>query len=367
MHSSSMNQSTFLLVYLVGTIYSIITCAHIPNILSIYITDCFQKALEAKLSSLTGEFEAIRSHGHEWFKDNTLSQVDWFSIDAWYRSRCLELPSNGACMVPCLDLANHSGNANAYYEQNADGDVTLLLRPDQELATHDEICISYGENKSAAEMLFSYGFIDQTSQETNSLVLDMQPMEDDPLGKAKIAAFFGPPTLLIRRQGNKVHWEGTCVYLLCLNEEDGLEFKLLQQTDGSSYDLEVFWQESNVTNIAGHFEDLIRQHELGDVFTLRAIALVQDRIRQQLERLYASEDFVQDLSDSPQVDKARGSLAIELRSLETQLLEQAYNAMDDEKNELLKSPVVQQYLGSMDHPAEEPSGEDGANEEEDFS
>ena len=69
--------------------------------------------------------------------------------------------------------------------------VSLVMRPDKILEVGSEITISYGDVKSEAEMLFSYGFIDEQSIR-KSLVLTLEPFPDDPLGKAKAAAFRGP-------------------------------------------------------------------------------------------------------------------------------------------------------------------------------
>jgi hypothetical protein len=51
-----------------------------------------------------------------------------------YRSRALEFPGVGDCMVPCVDFANHaSGNATAaLYETDHEGNGLLLLRKDVE-------------------------------------------------------------------------------------------------------------------------------------------------------------------------------------------------------------------------------------------
>ncbi len=97
-------------------------------------------------------------------------------------------------MVPCLDMVNHSPAPNAYYEENDKDEVVLLLRPNCDgPQSGDEIAISYGDQKSPAELLFSYGFIDLGST-LQGLVLPLEPFPDDPLAKAKLHAFGAPPT-----------------------------------------------------------------------------------------------------------------------------------------------------------------------------
>ena len=288
--------------------------------------------MAAKASALLREFESLREKtagiswcSKSWWEDESLIFFDWVLLDAWYRSRSLELPNAGESMVPCLDMANHAASANAYYEQNSDNSVTLLLRPDIVLDTAAEITISYGTTKTAAEMLFSYGFVDEQS-DANAIVLPLEPFEDDPLGKAKLAAFNGRPIARISFVDEEFEWESPFLYLMCLNEEDGLDFKVLQQNDGSRSQLRVFWQDADVTEQTSTFEALVSQHELADVFKLRVVALLHDRIRQQLERLYESDDAVQSLA-SMLSERCQGA-ALQLRKAEAKVLEEAFSALD---------------------------------------
>lgn len=229
-------------------------------------------------------------------------------------------------MIPCVDMVNHSSKPNSYYEPKSEG-VALLLRPDVKLNIGAEITISYGTSKSEAEMLFSYGFIDEGSIE-KGLTLTLEPFEDDPLGKAKAAAFAKPPIVRIEDEEGCFQWYSPFLYLMCLNEEDGLEFRVLQQTDGSRSQLKVFWQESDVTEATDDFESLISNHELKDVFKLRAVALLQDRIRQQLERLYESEDMLQSLAGTGLVAPQSQGSALQLRESETAILEKTFAVID---------------------------------------
>jgi hypothetical protein len=288
--------------------------------------------MAAKLSALLREFESLREKTVGiswcekcWWENDTLNFSDWILLDAWYRSRSLELPKSGESMVPCLDMANHFSDANAYYEQTTDNGASLLLRPDMKLEVGAEVTISYGDSKGAAEMLFTYGFIVEQSG-TNSIILPLEPFEDDPLGKAKIAAFAGRPSVQISLVDGKIEWESPFLYFMCLNEEDGLEFKVLQQNDGLRSQLRVFWQGADVTEETTAFEALVSHHELKDIFCLRVVALLQDRIRQQLERLYESEDAVQSLASI--VSEGCQSAAMQLRKAEAGVLEEAFTAVD---------------------------------------
>jgi hypothetical protein len=249
-------------------------------------------------------------------------------------------------MVPCLDIVNHARNANAYYEQESNGDAVLLLKPDEKAPQGGEITISYGPSKSTAEMLFSYGFVDE-GIDIDSLVLDLHPLPDDPLGKAKIAAFPGRPVVCISSEAGAVEWSSPFLYFMCVNEEDGLEFRVLQQTDGSQSQLQVFWQDIDVTDSTTDFEQHITQHPLKDVFSLRAVCVLEERLLEQLERLYATEDMSTIIATSmTEMNKVLFSTASKLRHRETALLENAFNALDSWVSRLLVSKAHLFYLAT---------------------
>lgn len=222
-------------------------------------------------------------------------------------------------MVPCLDLVNHATDANSSYEPTNDSDVVLLLQPKQRIEVGEEISISYGPNKSAAEMLFSYGFIPEDLQ-SDSLVLALHPVPDDPLGRAKAAAFSGAPVARISAEGDMIQWSSPFLFLMCLNEEDGLEFKTLEQADGGQGQLQVFWQGTDVTGSTEDFQEYASQHPLKDVFALRAVALLQDRVLEQLGRIHTSQGAVEAWGDAGHQIEFTQTVG-QLRSRESVLLE----------------------------------------------
>lgn len=284
------------------------------------------------MATLVREFENLQKLTVDgwcekcWWKNRDLDLQDWILVDAWYRSRCLELPISGEAMVPCIDMANHSSTPNSYYEQTSSSNATLLLRPDVQLEADSEVTISYGASKTGAEMLFTYGFIDAEST-IEGLILPINGL-DDPLGKAKLAAFGEPPILTLANDQGNCCWDCPFLHFMCLNEEDGLDFKVLQETDGSRSQLRVFWQGSDVTDSTKRFESLTEDHDLRDIFRLRVVALVEDRIRQQLERLYESDEAITSLCETSLVDSDRQQNAMRLRNGEAKLLENAFSAIE---------------------------------------
>ncbi|KAK3947510.1 hypothetical protein QBC32DRAFT_270632 [Pseudoneurospora amorphoporcata] len=339
-----------------------------------------ESAVNAKMTALTAEFDAVREAASSlpsWNDvlwpynedgNSSASLRSWILLDALYRSRVLELPKSGESMVPCIDMINHSTNASAYYDENTKDEVILLPRPDSKVSSGEEVTISYGDAKPAAEMLFSYGFIDPQAT-VESLVLPLEPFEDDPLEKAKLFAFKDLPKVHVaHNQGSSaVSWNSPFAYLMCVNEEDGLDFRVLQDSEGGRQ-LRVFWREEDVTDRIGDFETLIQSHEVPTLIKLRVVTVVQERLQQQLER---AQSFA-DLSSLPigDVDSLRDECrqaASLLRSIETGLLEVVIEDLEKERHMLLADENVVAYLGSMETAESELIGEEASNEPEDFS
>lgn len=355
-----------------------------------------ETAVNAKMLALEAEFDAVQDASSNipcWndtlWESGAIGVRDWMRLDALYRSRCLELPKSGEAIVPCIDMINHSSNASTYYDEDLKDDVVLLPRPGLSISQGRELTISYGDTKSAAEMLFSYGFIDPESS-TQSLVLPLEPFDDDPLAKAKLVGFGEAPKVRVVRDGDSVVWESPFVHLMCVNEEDGLEFRVLQDTEGDRQ-LRVFWRGDDVTNQTKKFESLIRSHPLSVVFRLRIVTVVQERLQTQLElaQMYGSE------TNPGNVREECLEAAQLLRRIETSILESAVDFLDKEvcsveeksansisdaaactaadqglmqKNSLLTDKNVVAYLGSTETAESDLVDQEATNEvEEDFS
>ncbi|KAK3327526.1 hypothetical protein B0T19DRAFT_165293 [Cercophora scortea] len=312
-----------------------------------------ESAVNAKITALTAEFDKIQETSSDipcWndllWQSRAVSLRDWILLDALYRSRCLELPTSGESMVPCIDMVNHSTSPNAFYDENGKDETVLLLRPGITMSAGDEVTISYGEAKSAAEMLFSYGFIDPDAT-AESLVLTLAPFPDDPLARAKLVAFGEPPKIHVARNNGSIQWESSFAYLMCVNEEDGLDFRVLQDTEGNRQ-LRVFWQDEDVTDQAADFESLIQSHELFALLRLRVVTVVQERLQDQLDRLKSSPAPrslpASDISTTRDECARAASL---LRQIETSILEASTEALEKEVSGIhpaglfLASPIIQ--------------------------
>ncbi|KEY73720.1 hypothetical protein S7711_06296 [Stachybotrys chartarum IBT 7711] len=291
-----------------------------------------ESALRAKLAVLGSEFEEIRETSSEipywnallWEKDTARLQ-DWILIDAWYRSRCLELPRAGDSMVPALDMANHAHKPTAFYEEDYDGVVRLRVKPGHSLAMGEEVTISYGEAKPAAEMLFSYGFVDADSSKYE-MTLQLDPLPDDPLGKAKTHIFGKPRTLKLFKTERGFEWDCAFGILACLNEEDGLDFRVLQDNQGDRQ-LKLFWQDEDVTERAEDFGSLIQNHPLCAVFTLRVVSVLKEKVASQLESLQSAANAIDARSSGDREAYCVRSAQL-LREIETAVLEGSQNALE---------------------------------------
>lgn len=312
-----------------------------------FLTCRCKSAVNAKLTELTREFDHFREETeelHSWvdvWKDRSLSLRDWILADAWYRSRCLDLPKSGTAMVPVIDMANHSPTPMARYDESDDREAVLVLRHDASIARDDEVTITYGEDKSAAEILFSYGFID-TENSNRHLILPVPAFEDDPLLKAKLYSFGKPPMAELWLDGDKPLWKSPFAYFMCLNEEDGLEFRTLQEVSGARQ-LRVFWQEQDVTDRVGDFEHLIAGHPMSVVFRLRVVTVVEELAETHLDRMKsaaasAEDEMLREIHGEPRQECA--VLAEALRDAESKVLEAVLAVLHEEVRALVSSGFV---------------------------
>ena len=337
-----------------------------------------EAALDSKLKSLKREFDLLRDatvsiewcKGYWWDPESGgLRFEDWKYIDAMYRSRALDLQGTHA-MVPCIDMANHASGREtlARYDLDADGNAILLLLEGRCCQAGEEIFITYGDEKGACEMLFSYGFIEQSMSTARELYLDLDIPSDDPLKLAKKAIATSAPGFRLFTDEKSVAWEGPFVWLICVNEEDGLEFRLLQTNDGAR-ELQLLWKGAEIDNVS-RLDCFLQTEPLWEVFQLRAITVLQARVEVQLMSLHdhQSRSCDENITDDG-IDANLGLEITRLRHLEGLLMTQAYDDFESQvfsscapcrfpalllisfvgqKLKLLECSRVQEYLRSAD-------------------
>lgn len=136
-----------------------------------------------KKGHVSARYEAIvRSKGGE----SLVSESQFLLAEQWVVSRSLEIPNEptiasaeataspglSICMVPVLDFVNHAPGANCRFEVVDNGDVVLVVNENVPIKSGDEVFINYGPDKSAAEFLFCYGFIDANHGSAKSVTLE---------------------------------------------------------------------------------------------------------------------------------------------------------------------------------------------------
>lgn len=292
-----------------------------------------EAALESKIKSLDREFTMLQDKTssipfcqRSWWDAETglLTFDDWKQVDAMYRSRALDLPGTGHAVVPCIDMANHASgdDTSALYDTDANGNAILVLRDGRTVTADEEVTITYGDDKGACEMLFSYGFIEANMTSARELFLDLDIPDDDPLKLAKKSVSKSAPGFRLFLQDSSIGWEGSFIWLIVINEEDGLDFQLLRDSNGTR-ELQVSWKDEALPDIS-KLESLVRNEPLWDVLNLRAISTLQERVEVQLLRFEESKDYVQELLNNGVIEQTVRDSATRLRGLEETLMLHAY-------------------------------------------
>lgn len=186
-------------------------------------------------------------------------------------------------------------------------------------------------------MIFSYGFLEDTMQSAKMLFLDLDIPDDDPLKMAKMALSTAAPGFRLFAQGGGTGWESEFVWLICVNEEDGLEIRQLQRIDGER-ELEIAWKGHAIDDTT-KLRQWLEEDEMWEVFKLRAVSILQNRVEVQLRELLNSEGLqnVQH-GEGTGVREQTWLLSMRLRELEQELLETAYGDFEDQVHTL---PLLQ--------------------------
>lgn len=184
-------------------------------------------------------------------------------------------------------------------------------------------------------MVFSYGFLDSERSDANQMFLDLDIPDDDPLRMAKMAFCRESPGIRIfskpeAGENPDTSWESPIVWWACVNGEDGLDFAVLQSTDGSK-ELTMTWKDQELKG-PDHLRDILATDPAWDIFQLRAVVLVLERLETQLFILQTTERMVSDIRQSedtlaifrPDVF----STVTKLRKLEGRLLETAIRDLE---------------------------------------
>ncbi|KAK0252243.1 hypothetical protein LTR91_016713 [Friedmanniomyces endolithicus] len=344
--------------------------------LQLLVGSTLAPAISSKLRSLRREYDNLceATRTTPWFQivQDALAFDDWLQVDAMYRSRALDFPEIGHCMVPCIDLANHAAGeaTTAIYEKDGDGNAVLLLRNGKSLAKGEEVTITYGDEKGACEMLFSYGFLESERQSAETLFLSLSIPDDDPYRGAKMRfADCAPGFKLIDAEDGQVDWKGEFIWLLCVSKEDGLHFDLARRVDGEE-EVHAFFGEHELMGGAQELHAILGKTDLWDVYHLRAVTILQQRVFEQMQVLYGTQEDIEATAHGEGTDVRDRCYeqAMQLRRLEMKLLNSAYEDFELQTERFAESEVVLHYLARVNDNDDDTNAEQGEAEvEEDFS
>ena len=364
----------------------------------------------AKMVALRREFESlVGGMGGLWWgdvwRDGGLEFGDWVAVDGMWRSRAMELaaPAGGdggvgvgiggseECLVPVVDMANHSGETRVGYtlvpspdglaDKGEDGlwaaltldcPITDICSNSSTQTEPEEITISYGANKSAAEMIFSYGFLDsqpiQSSEDSDDIIPDARGMmlgwtfpSDDPLRFEKASALGLEPGIQLYTPhpgGSEVRFVGAAVWAMAINEEDGL--RIVRNKDievGEDPEVEMWFKDVCITSKT-QLIDVLKHDRAALVFRARAYGYVYLRIEEEIRRIDELVGLRSEMdSDEGLLDdrhSQRREMCARLRELEYAFLKRAFGYFVGELEILMRHPDVLMYPVLMEQGKELP-------------
>ncbi|EAW07477.1 SET domain-containing protein [Aspergillus clavatus NRRL 1] len=329
-------------------------------------------AVFAKLASLEKEFERLRQSTEGipwcqkyWWDEDTgrLTFDDWKYVDAVYRSRVVELPESGHAIVPCVDMANHASedSVKARYDESSTEDALLQLRQGRRICSGEEVTISYGSEKPASEMVFSYGFVENERTDAKQIFLDLEIPDDDPLRMAKQMFCKEAPGVRVCRStstspdSGQITWDSPFVWWACVNEEDGLNFTVAQTTDGGR-ELRASWKGEDM-DVPSRLKGLLSADPLWDIYQLRAVVLILERLETQLVVLRETEKLVSEINSNEDMRALFRpdvlATVSKLRKLEADLLDTGIEDLMKRRQELIASEAVTLYLNQPAEDVEE--------------
>ncbi len=196
-------------------------------------------------------------------------------------------------------------------------------------------------------MLFSYGFIETSMASAKVLFLDLDIPYDDPLRMVKMALSTSAPGFRLFEREGRVQWESDHVWLACVNEEDGFNVLIVQTVDGKR-EPQSLWRGKELGETS-ELGSMLHEDPMWDVYHLRAVSLLQDRISNQLLELNQTHEEVIGTEPSEEANIRAGpwQYAMRLRELEGDLLRKGYDSLEYEvRTDLLHSAELSSYLPS---------------------
>lgn len=122
------------------------------------------------------------------------------------------------------------------------------------------------------------------------------------------------PGFRIYEKDGAIEWESDFIWLVVINEEDGLDFRVRQTIDGKR-EIQSFWNDQELDTST--LRERVQEDPAWDIFQLRATVLLQARVETQIDTIHATQGLDREAS----IRDVPWNLAERLRSLELQMLE----------------------------------------------
>jgi hypothetical protein len=181
-------------------------------------------------------------------------------------------------------------------------------------------------------MIFSYGFLEEAMTSAKELFLGLEMPDDDPLAPAKMRVSTVAPgvRLFDTSQGQGCDWDSDFIWLMCVNEEDGVEFKVLRKVDGER-ELRMFWKDQEMQETS-QLRSCLEADPLWPVFQLRAVAQIQERVEGQLQEILNPPIDLQTVGhgNGTSIRDRPWALAVSLLKLESELLQRAHASLEEQ-------------------------------------
>ncbi|KAJ1504502.1 hypothetical protein HMI55_001982 [Coelomomyces lativittatus] len=133
-----------------------------------FMVDAKYHVLSNEFQALWSSFKDIFEHqfGKGQFIDSTVDLNDYAWLDTIFWSRVIELPHGPLCMVPLMDMANHSSEASNLYWKYCNHTTSLewfFKKPSSSMVHQDGICpllLKYATRPHNESLFFVHGFCD---------------------------------------------------------------------------------------------------------------------------------------------------------------------------------------------------------------
>lgn len=122
--------------------------------------------VQQRSAALEGEYEDLQSY---FTKDPQAFPQEYFSLEAFKSafsvilSRAVYLPSADLfALVPYADALNHRADSQAYLDYSME-DQAVVFPVDRNYKEGEQVFTSYGRERSNADLLITYGFVDENN------------------------------------------------------------------------------------------------------------------------------------------------------------------------------------------------------------